>query len=156
MSGKVLDSRLPHRIAEWARAHASGSTASERDADAIVTWLRSQRGSDYARKPADGLRRQVLKVIGLQVRAAASATTTEAGAEWSIDPTPEPNNLASQSAGTKRPSENGSNGNGAVTVPSKAARVAAAATTSSNGASNGSSPVGFNLLNASLRAARSN
>ena len=38
-----------------------------------MAWLRGIRGSDYARKPVDGLRRQVLKVIGQMRTAPASA-----------------------------------------------------------------------------------
>ena len=56
-----VDHKLPHRIEDWARS--TGSTPLERDADAIVAWLRDQRGSEYARKPADGLRRQQFSAV---------------------------------------------------------------------------------------------
>ena len=68
-----LDPRLSHRVREWAQTQPSG-LAAERDADAIVAWLRAQRGSEYARKPADGLRKQVVRCIAqLRTTAAAAA-----------------------------------------------------------------------------------
>ena len=119
----VQDTRLPHKVQEWARSQPSGA-ASERDADAIVMWLRAQRGSDYARKSADGLRRQVVKVI-VQLQSAAQR------AEWAIDAAPDDairkanGKGPGSSNGSKRPRDDGDAGE-----PSP----------------------GFNLLNASLRA----
>lgn len=93
------DARLPHRIQDWAEAH--GGRATESDADSIVSWLRSQRGLEYGRKPADGLRRQVVRVLersataappvpgSLQIGGAGSACIS-AAASWSIDASPDP------------------------------------------------------------------
>ncbi|KOO29026.1 vesicular transport protein, partial [Chrysochromulina tobinii] len=81
-----LDPRLPHRVQEWASTQPN-AFVSERDADAIVAWLRAQRGSDYARKPVDGLRKQVVRVIG-QLRAPPKASTPGTP-EWSIDASPD-------------------------------------------------------------------
>ena len=73
-----VDHKLPHRIEDWARS--TGSTPLERDADAIVAWLRGQRGSEYARKPADGLRRQVVRAIERMRSEAARGGAEESGA----------------------------------------------------------------------------
>ena len=81
-----LDPRLQHRVQEWASTQPN-AFVSERDADAIVAWLRAQRSSDYARKPADGLRKQVVRVIS-QLRAPPKASTPSTP-EWSIDASPD-------------------------------------------------------------------
>ena len=135
------DPRLPHRVADWGRAHNTTPTAS--DADAIVAWLRAQRGLEYSRKPADGLRRQVARVLASSVKVAAAAAAAPESAQaaaapasaaaatvgWSIDPSP--------SAGAKRPAA------AEPTVPcEKAARTEPSS--------------GSNLLNASIRAAYPN
>ena len=125
------DPRLPHRIADWARTH--NATPTQSDADSIVAWLRQQRGSEYARKPAEGLKRQVLRHLSDASKGGSSPAALPAPAassisvSWSIDPAP------SNGAGTKRPSSE-------PTMPprEKAAR-----------------PEGSNLLNASIRASYS-
>ena len=135
----------------------SSGPATERDADAIVTWLRTLKAYDYARKPADGLRRQVIKVISLQQAASPAAATTPSDSDpaWSIDPRPEPSNSEqSDQHGLKRPL-NGAAASAALS--SKAARMAGAASPANgNGvgrtASDGAGGGGFNMLNASLRA----
>ena len=148
MSGKVHDARLYHRVQEWAKT--SGGIVTERDADAVVSWLRSLRGADYGRKPAEGLRRQVLKVIS-QMRAPASAPAAAGSAvEWTIDTQPDP--APADQPGQKRSMESAS------PVASKAARMAAAAAASSASTTTDVAPSrteggGFNLLNASIRAA---
>ena len=93
-AGKVLDARLYHKVQEWAKT-TSGGVVTERDADAVVAWLRSLRGTDYPRKPAEGLRKQVLKVIS-QLRAPPPAAAPAAAPtpEWTIDARPDPRNLA--------------------------------------------------------------
>ena len=76
------DHKLPHRIQDWARAHKHGEQPSERDADAVVSWLRGQRSSEYARKPADGLRRQVVRTIErMRAEHADAAAAPAAAAE---------------------------------------------------------------------------
>ena len=159
------DPRLPHRLQEWAQTQP-GHRVSERDADAIVAWLRSQRGSDYARKPADGLRRQVLRTIG-QLRSPLPSTANPSpssrdaasgesdrvggggsggveGVDWVIDASPSPGTSAQTGSGGKRaldaPSSSGS--------ASKAAR---ASSTLAPAPAPPSVPSSFNLLNASLR-----
>ena len=134
---EVTDARLPHRIADWGRAQST--TPTPNDADAIVAWLRAPRGgceqhAEYARKPADALRRQVARVLASNAKAGepkaspAAAAPAAVTAGWSIDPSP--------SAGGKRPAAAPA---AAPTVPrEKAARSAPAG--------------GANLLNASLRA----
>ena len=166
---KVQDARLPHRVQEWAKSNGT-TIVSERDADAIVAWLRGQRGSDYQRKPAEGLRRQVVRVIS-QLRSALlrgdasaqkgggsplpsngepgdAAAPSETGAaapssdaEWAIDTKPD---LYVNISSSKRPLEGAS-----PALQAKAARLAASE-------SNGVHSSGFNLLNASLRANMSN
>ena len=49
------DPKLAYMIHDWQRT-TGGTSATEDDAEAIVAWLRSRKGSEYARKPADGLR----------------------------------------------------------------------------------------------------
>ena len=134
---EVTDARLPHRIADWGRAQST--TPTPNDADAIVAWLRAPRGgceqhAEYARKPADALRRQVARVLASNAKAdeatasSAAAAPAAVTAGWSIDPSP--------SAGGKRPAAAPA---AAPTVPrEKVARSAPAG--------------GANLLNASLRA----
>ena len=134
---QVTDARLPHRIADWGRAQST--TPTPNDADAIVAWLRAPRGgceqhAEYARKPADALRRQVARVLASSAKAGeptaspAAAAPAAVTAGWSIDPSP--------SAGAKRPAAAPA---AAPTVPrEKVARSAPAG--------------GANLLNASLRA----
>ena len=134
---QVTDARLPHRIADWGRAQST--TPTPNDADAIVAWLRAPRGgceqhAEYARKPADALRRQVARVLASNAKAGeptaspAAAAPAAVTAGWSIDPSP--------SAGAKRPAAAPA---AAPTVPrEKVARSAPAG--------------GANLLNASLRA----
>ena len=134
---EVTDARLPHRIADWGRAQST--TPTPNDADAIVAWLRAPRGgceqhAEYARKPADALRRQVARVLASNAKAdeatasPAAAAPAAVTAGWSIDPSP--------SAGGKRPAAAPA---AAPTVPrEKVARSAPAG--------------GANLLNASLRA----
>jgi hypothetical protein len=144
-----LDPRLPHRVQEWASTQPN-AFVSERDADAIVAWLRAQRGSNYARKPVNGLRKQVVRVIG-QLRAPPKASTPGT-AEWSIDASPDTAAANSTAgSGSKRSLEAASATAGMVphlASASKVAKTAAAGgreTVPSGGA-------GFNLLNASLRA----
>jgi hypothetical protein len=136
-------------VQEWASTQPN-AFVSERDADAIVAWLRAQRGSNYARKPVNGLRKQVVRVIG-QLRAPPKASTPGT-AEWSIDAsadTAAANSTAG--SGSKRSLEAASAAAGMVphlASASKVAKTAAAGgreTVPSGGA-------GFNLLNASLRA----
>ena len=134
---EVSDARLPHRIADWGRAQST--TPTPNDADAIVAWLRAPRGgceqhAEYARKPADALRRQVARVLASNAKADEATASPAAAAPaavtvgWSIDPSP--------SVGGKRPAAAPA---AAPTVPrEKAARSAPAG--------------GANLLNASLRA----
>ena len=136
---QATDARLPHRISDWGRSQ--NTTPAPSDADAIVAWLRAQRGgceqhAEYARKPADALRRQVVRVLASNAKggdaaaspAAAAAAPAAVTAGWSID--------ASPSAGAKRPAAAPA---AAPTVPrEKVARSAPAG--------------GANLLNASLRA----
>ena len=134
---EVTDARLPHRIADWGRAQST--TPTPNDADAIVAWLRAPRGgceqhAEYARKPADALRRQVARVLASNAKAdeatasPAAAAPAAVTAGWSIDPSP--------SVGGKRPAAAPA---AAPTVPrEKVARSAPAG--------------GANLLNASLRA----
>ena len=134
---EVTDARLPHRIADWGRAQST--TPTPNDADAIVAWLRAPRGgceqhAEYARKPADALRRQVARVLASNAKAGepkaspAAAAPAAVTAGWSIDPSP--------SVGGKRPAAAPA---AAPTVPrEKVARSAPAG--------------GANLLNASLRA----
>ena len=134
---EVTDARLPHRIADWGRAQST--TPTPNDADAIVAWLRAPRGgceqhAEYARKPADALRRQVARVLASNAKAdeatasSAAAAPAAVTAGWSIVPSP--------SAGGKRPAAAPA---AAPTVPrEKVARSAPAG--------------GANLLNASLRA----
>eukprot|EP00964_Phaeocystis_antarctica_P149363 scaffold116487_cov45-Phaeocystis_antarctica.AAC.3 len=136
---QATDARLPHRISDWGRSQ--NTTPAPSDADAIVAWLRAQRGgceqhAEYARKPADALRRQVARVLASNAKAgdaaaspaAAAAAPAAVTAGWSID--------ASPSAGAKRPAAAPA---AAPTVPRE--KVARSAPTG-----------GANLLNASLRA----
>ena len=94
---EVSDARLPHRIADWGRAQST--TPTPNDADAIVAWLRAPRGgceqhAEYARKPADALRRQVARVLASNAKAdeatasPAAAAPAAVTAGWSIDPSP--------------------------------------------------------------------
>jgi ribosome biogenesis ATPase len=134
------DARLPHRIQDWAEAH--GGRATEADADAIVSWLRSQRSLEYGRKPADGLRRQVLRLLersaaaaspvpgALQIGGAGSACIS-AAASWSIDASPDP-------VAAKRAALPGS----ADVRSAKAARIEVEAAAAP--------PRDFNLLNATV------
>ena len=56
------DPKLAYMIHDWQRT-TGGTSATEDDAEAIVAWLRSRKGSEYARKPADGLRKQVAHAL---------------------------------------------------------------------------------------------
>ena len=148
------DPKLPHKIAEWAKT--GGGQATVRDADAIVAWLRQQRGSEYARKPADGLRRQVVQTIE-RMRSTATAASSRPAAEsslreatppqqqpvdgdapsadgdgsWAIDATP-------SMSGVKRPRPSG-----VEPAPSKSENAIVAAVERGRD---------FNMLNASIRA----
>ena len=134
---QAIDARLPHRVSDWGRAH--NTTPTPNDADAIVAWLRAQRGgceqhAEYARKPADALRRQVARVLASNAKIGGAAASPAAPAPasvtpaWTIDPSP--------SAGTKRPAA-------APAAAPAVAREKLARSTPTGGA---------NLLNASLRA----
>jgi len=144
-----LDPRLPHRVQEWASTQPN-AFVSERDADAIVAWLRAQRGSDYARKPVDGLRKQVVRVIG-QLRAPPKASTPGTP-EWSIDASPDTAAANSTAgSGSKRSLEAASAAAGMVPHLASASKVAKTAA-SGGRETMPSGGAGFNLLNASLRA----
>ena len=144
-----LDPRLPHRVQEWASTQPN-AFVSERDADAIVAWLRAQRGSDYARKPVDGLRKQVVRVIG-QLRAPPKASTPGTP-EWSIDASPDTAAANSTAgSGSKRSLEAASATAGMVPHLASASKVAKTAA-SGGRETMPSGGAGFNLLNASLRA----
>ena len=130
---QATDARLPHRVSDWGRTH--NTTPKPSDADAIVAWLRAQRGgceqhAEYARKPADALRRQVARVLASSAKGGDVTASPAAPAPaavtvgWSIDNSP--------AAGAKRPGA-------APAVPRE--KVARPAPTG-----------GANLLNASLRA----
>jgi len=144
MSKACSDARLPHRIQDWAKAH--GGRATEADADAIVTWLRSQRGLEYARKPAEGLRRQILRVLertapaaapgGIQIGGAGSGAVGSEVA-WSIDASPEP------AAGKRAATASSSDSRPAKAARSEPEQPAAAPV----------APPNFNLLNASVAKA---
>ena len=121
-----LDPRLQHRVQEWASTQPN-AFVSERDADAIVAWLRAQRGSDYARKPVDGLRKQVVRVIG-QLRAPPKASTPGTP-EWSIDASPDTAAANSTAgSGSKRSLEAASAAAGMVPHLASASKVAPLAT----------------------------
>ena len=134
---QVTDARLPHRISDWGRSQ--NTTPTPNDADAIVAWLRAQRGgceqhAEYARKPADALRRQVARVLASNAKGGEATASPAAPAPaavtagWSIDTSP--------SAGAKRPAA-------APAVAPTAPREKVARSAPAGGA---------NLLNASLRA----
>ena len=130
---------LPHRVRDWAREH--GRTPTQRDADEVVAWLRALVGSEYARKPADGLRRQVIRAIqadGTSGRAAGVCS-------WATDTSPEPQPAAQP----KRPLPAPHAADDATeTAVAKVARSGAPEASAAPAA-----PAAPNLLNASLRAA---
>ena len=143
MSGRAsIDHKLPHRIQDWVRS-SGGTPATERDADAIVAWLRGQRGSEYARKPADVLRRSVLKTIErtrsqkpstVPQDATSTMPADEPALSWSINTVPAPLDVPGQ-VGMKRPASPSH-----VQPRDKTPRSASMATPVAN----------FNLLNSSI------
>lgn len=134
------DPRLPHRLQEWADSH--GRRPTESDGEAIAAWLRSLRGTEYSRKPADGLRRQVVRLIARSAPITPSANLAIGGAgsvgaqlSWALDTTAN-GALGLTPDAVKRPAPEAD-----ATRSAKAAR----------GAEGSQSPLrDYNLLNASV------
>ena len=132
-SSRCTPPGLPHRVRDWAREHRR--TPTPRDADEIVAWLRALVGSDYARKPADGLRRQVVRAIQAEDTSGGAGVP---GWPTGTSPTPQP-------APSKRPLPD-TDGADAATELAGIAKVARSGAPEVP-------PVAPNLLNDSLRAA---